>query len=212
MASQEAMVDADLSHLVGWLWAVAGAGGGLFFLALAALLGIVSPNVGLRHQSLPWSATGQLTQAVAPWRASIDRTAQSTGVPAPWIAAEILVESRGDPTAGPLAGAYGLMQLEPGTMGLTDSQRADPASNIQAGAMYLASLYRLFHSWREASAAYYGGPGLVLALLPHVPTPWAQARAWLQVVPNPAANSLTLAQYADEVARVAAELQGRNSP
>ena len=212
MASQEAMVDAGLSHLVRWLWAATGVVGGLFFLALAALLGIASPNFGLRHQSLPWSGTSQLTQALAPWRATINRAAQSTGVPAPWIAAEILVESRGDPTAGTLAGAYGLMQLEPGTMGLTDSQRADPASNIQAGAMYLASLYHLFHSWREASAAYYGGPGLVLALLPRVPMPWAQARPWLQVVPNPATNSLTLAQYADEVATVAAELQGHSSP
>ena len=212
MASQEAMVDVWLSHLARWLWAATGVVGGLFFLALAALLGIASPNFGLRHQSRPWTATSQMTRALAPWRASIDRAAQSTGVPAPWIAAEILVESRGDPTAGSLAGAYGLMQLEPGTMGLTDSQRADPASNIQAGAMYLASLYRLFHSWREASAAYYGGPGLVLALLPQVPMAWAQARPWLEVVPNPGANSLTLAQYADEVARVAAALQGRNSP
>jgi hypothetical protein len=58
------------------------------------------------------------------------------------------------------------MQLEPGTMGLTDSQRADPTTNIQAGAMYLASLYRLFHSWRDASTAYYGGTGLVLAFCP----------------------------------------------
>ncbi len=212
MASQEAMVDVWLSHLARWLWAATGVVGGLFFLALAALLGIASPNFGLRHQSRPWTATSQMTRALAPWRASIDRAAQSTGVPAPWIAAEILVESRGDPTAGTLAGAYGLMQLEPGTMGLTDGQRANPTTNIQAGALYLASLYRLLHSWREASAAYYGGPGLVLALLPRVPMPWAQARAWLQVVPNPGANSLTLAQYADEVARVAAELQDHNSP
>ena len=156
--------------------------------------------------------TTPLARVLTPWRASINQAAQSTGVPAPWIAAEILVESRGDPTAGSLAGAYGLMQLEPGTLGLSDTQRANPTTNIQAGAMYLASLYRLFHSWREASAAYYGGPGLVLALLPQVPVPWVQARPWLQVVPNPTANSLTLAQYADEVARVAAELQGHKSP
>ena len=212
MASQEAMVDAGLSHLVRWLWAATGVVGGLFFLALTALLGIASPDFGLRHPPMPWSVTGQLTQDLVPWRASINRAAQSTGVPAPWIAAEILVESRGDPTAGSLGGAYGLMQLEPGTMGLTDSQRANPTTNIQAGAMYLASLYRLFHSWREASAAYYGGPGLVLALLPQMTTTWAQARAWLQVVPNPGANSLTLAQYADEVATLAAQLQSHNSP
>ena len=67
-------------------------------------------------------------------------------------------------------------------------------------------------SWREASSAYYGGPGLVLALLPRVPIPWAQARPWLQVVPNPNANSLTLAQYAAEVATLAAQLQSHNSP
>lgn len=95
------------------------------------------------------------------------------------------------------------MQIEPGVMGLTNAQRANPQANIMAGAEDLASLYRLFHSWREASAAYYGGSGLVLALLPSRPMPWHQAETWLQVGPNPRANTLTLAQYANSVARLA---------
>jgi soluble lytic murein transglycosylase-like protein len=129
-------------------------------------------------------------------------------VPAPWIAAEIVVESRGQAHAGTLTGAYGLMQLEPGTMGLTNAERANPADNILAGAEYLAQLHATFQSWREASAAYYGGAGLVTALLPRVPMPWRTGQQWLDVVPNPGANTLTLAQYANTVFRVAHQWQG----
>jgi soluble lytic murein transglycosylase-like protein len=120
----------------------------------------------------------------------------------------MVVESRGQAQAGTLAGAYGLMQLEPGTLGLTNAARANPTENIVAGAEYLAQLYALFHSWREASAAYYGGAGLEMALLPRLPISWNRAQAWLAVVPNPGANTLTLAQYANTVAAVAQQLQG----
>lgn len=193
-----------LSHVMRWVWGAVGIGGVVFFLVLASMVGLTSQkNLETSQGTVLLSASSTLHRALIPWRQDINRAAQATGVPAPWIAAEIVVESHGVANAGTLGGAYGLMQLEPGTMGLTNGQRTSPSRNIMAGAQYLASLYHLFHSWREASAAYYGGSGLVMALLPSIPMPWHRAEIWLQVVPNPGANTLTLAQYGNAVAKVA---------
>lgn len=207
--TREQWTQLGISQGVQWLWGVLGLGGLALFLLLAAMVGLS----GLSHRSgtqravrLP--AAEALSTEVAPWRTVIHQAAQVTGVPASWIAAEVVVESRGDAQAGTFGGAYGLMQLEPGTLGLSNAERADPTDNILAGAEYLAQLDALFHSWREASAAYYGGAGLELALLPRLPIAWNRARAWLAVVPNPGANTLTLAQYANTVAAVAQQFQG----
>jgi len=198
-----------LSHGLRWLWGTLGLGGLLVFLLLAAMVGFreQSHRTGTASTVL-LSSSAVLSSEVGPWRTTINQAAQATGVPAPWIAAEIVVESRGQSHAGTVDGAYGLMQLEPGTMGLTSAERANPTDNIMAGARYLAALHGLFHSWREASAAYYGGAGLEMALLPKVPMPWARAQAWLNIVPNPGANTLTLAQYANAVAKVAGQFRG----
>lgn len=205
----EPWVRLGLSHGLRWLWGAFGIGGLVVFLLLAAMVGwhAQSHQTGTPATVL-LSPSPVLATEVGSWRTTINQAAQATGVPAPWIAAEIVVESRGQSHAGTVAGAYGLMQLEPGTMGLTTAERANPTDNIMAGARYLAALHGLFHSWREASAAYYGGAGLEMALLPRVPMPWARAQAWLNVVPNPSANTLTLAQYANAVAQVAGQFRG----
>ena len=199
-----------ISQGLRWLWGALGLGGLALFLLLATMVGWdhrSSERTGT-HSAVLLSSSASLSQAVAPWRATINHVARMTGVPAPWIAAEMVVESRGQAQVGTLAGAYGLMQLEPGTLGLTNAERANPTENIVAGAEYLAELHSLFHSWRETSAAYYGGAGLEMALLPRLPISWNRAQAWLAVVPNPGANTLTLAQYANTVAAVAQQLQG----
>ncbi|MHB1957333.1 MAG: transglycosylase SLT domain-containing protein, partial [Sulfobacillus sp.] len=82
------------------------------------------------HKPVLLSSAAALSTEVARWRSIINQAAKVTGVPAPWIAAEIVVESRGDAQAGTLAGAYGLMQLEPGTLGLSNAERANPTDNI----------------------------------------------------------------------------------
>ena len=205
----EPWVRLGLSHGLRWLWGVLGIGGLVVFLLLAAMVGLSqqSPQPGTPATVL-LSSSSVLATEVGPWRTTINQAAQATGVPAPWIAAEIVMESRGRAQAGTVGGAYGLMQIEPGTMGLTTVERANPTDNIMAGARYLAALHGLFHSWREASAAYYGGAGLEMALLPQVPMPWKRAQVWLNIVPNPGANTLTLAQYANVVAKVAGQFRG----
>lgn len=208
----EQLTQIGLSHVMRWVWATVGVAGLAFFLILAAMVGLTSrQKLRTSHGTAVFSSSMIMSQSVTPWRQAINRAAQATGVPAPWIAAEIQVESHGVPNAGTWGGAYGLMQLEPGTMGLTNAERANPETNIMAGARYLASLYGVFHSWREASAAYYGGSGLMIALLPSVPMSWHRAETWLQVVPNPGANTLTLAQYGSEVAAVARQW-GKRGP
>jgi len=154
------------------------------------------------------SATGVWSR----WQSIIAQASAATGVPAAWIAAEILHESGGNPTAGSPAGAYGLMQLEPSTAvayGCLD--RADPLCNVMAGARYLAALYQQFRSWRGASAGYYGGGGTEAAALQaaglHPPVPWATAAGALNVVPDPqAGNTLTLAAYANAIYATAEQL------
>ena len=205
----EELIHMGISHGVRWLWGAVGVGGLAVFLLLAAMVGLTTRSQAPRtHSADVITLSGALSKDVAPWRSTINRAARLTGVPAPLIVAEVVVESRGRAHAGTLAGAYGLMQLEPGTMGLTNAERANPADNILAGAEYLAQLHAAFQSWREASTAYYGGAGLVAALLPRVPMPWRTAQPWLDVVPNPGANTLTLAQYANTVFRVAHQWQG----
>ena len=205
----EQLIHMGISHGVRWLWGAVGVGGLAVFLLLAAMVGLSTRSQTARtHATVVILPSGSFSKAVSPWRSTINRAARLTGVPAPWIAAEVVVESRGRARAGTLTGAYGLMQLEPGTMGLTNAERANPTDNVLAGAEYLAQLHAAFQSWREASAAYYGGAGLVTALLPRVPIPWRTAQQWLDVVPNPGANTLTLAQYAKTVFRVAHQWQG----
>ena len=73
------------------------------------------------------------------------------------------VESRFNPSAGPSsAGAMGLLQLMPGTArALGVGNAYDPNANADAGARFVAQLYRQFMSWERALAAYNWGPGNV---------------------------------------------------
>lgn len=160
-------------------------------------------------------------EGVAPWWPDILAVSRQTGVPATWLAAEMANESGGDPTAGShgLMGAYGLMQLEPGTLGATNAQRENPLTNLRLGAEYLARLHAQFGSWRLAAAAYLGGPGSVQWALGQAglswPLPWSQAVPALAVYPCatvvgevcvPALGNPTMAAYADNIAASAAAL------
>ena len=67
------------------------------------------------------------------------------GVDPRLVAAVMHTESNGNPTARSKAGAYGPMQLMPGTarrFGVRDSR--DPAQNISGGARYLSYLLEFF--------------------------------------------------------------------
>ncbi len=165
--------------------------------------------------SIPWpeqpggaTGPGQVISgqaALDAWWPAIQVAAQQTGVPASWIAAEMLNESGGDAQAGSLAGAYGLMQLEPGTDGATNADRQNPQGNLLFGARYLAGLHQDTGSWRLASAAYYGGLGNLERAGWRPGIRWTAAQSLLaRVVPDPqAGNTLSLAGYAAHIAATA---------
>jgi len=101
----------------------------------------------------------------------ITRASVRTGVDPSLLAGVIREESRFDPTAISSAGAFGLMQLMPGTaqgtaralgMPLPD-QRAltDPSTNTALGATVLAEQLKRFGRVDLALAAYNAGPGAV---------------------------------------------------
>ncbi|MBX5466896.1 MAG: lytic transglycosylase domain-containing protein [Firmicutes bacterium] len=152
-------------------------------------------------------------QALDEWWPEIQIASQQTGVPANWIAAEMLVESHGDQFAGQdgLAGAYGLMQLEPDTArglpGWYPGARQNPQENLILGAELLAENYAQTGSWELAAAEYYGGLGNMERVGYEPGMTWEQAQPLLSApdaVPDPGAgNSLTMAAYAETVAATA---------
>jgi soluble lytic murein transglycosylase-like protein len=88
--------------------------------------------------------------------------ARTTGLPAEFLKAVAVAESRMNPRAVSSAGAEGLMQIMPGTqrhLGVTDP--FDEGQSIRAGAVYLSRQYRQFGSYELAAAAYNAGPGAV---------------------------------------------------
>jgi soluble lytic murein transglycosylase-like protein len=106
---------------------------------------------------------------VRQWCSQIEKTAQEVGLPANLIAAVILQESGGDPTAYSSSGAVGLMQVMPRD-GLaaafmcingpcfasrpTIAELEDPAFNIAYGSQFLAGLVQKHGSYREALYKY----------------------------------------------------------
>jgi soluble lytic murein transglycosylase-like protein len=100
-------------------------------------------------------------------RRLVARTAARHGLQAALVRAVILAESGGDPDAVSRAGAYGLMQLTPGTAvhmagePLTVDQILEPERNLDLGCRYLKSLLRRYDDLRLALMAYNAGPGRV---------------------------------------------------
>lgn len=128
--------------------------------------------------------SGQLHQAVAPYRELILEAAERFEIPPEVIAAVIMVESGGNPRAkASTSSAKGLMQtidatFAEGRQGLLAAGIAvkndpfDPRASILAGSWYLARMFdqarsdgrirggrNRLDSWRQAAEYYYAGPG-----------------------------------------------------
>ena len=101
--------------------------------------------------------------AVSSYEGYIQTAASRYGISADLLRGIMITESGGDPNAQSSVGALGLMQLMPDTArsvcGISGSQIMDPATNIDCGARYFASMLRQFGDRNLAIAAYNAGPG-----------------------------------------------------
>lgn len=79
--------------------------------------------------------------------------------------------------------------------------------NLLLGAELLAENHAATRSWREVSAAYYGGLGSVQDSGVTPGMPWSEAAGRLNWVPFPSAgNTLTMAAYANNIEATATEV------
>lgn len=120
-------------------------------------------------QSAGCSLSASFPAEIRQWCGLIETAASASGLPANLIAAVILQESGGDPSAYSSSGAVGLMQVMPRD-GLaadfmcingpcfanrpTIAELEDPNFNIQYGSGYLASLVQRHGTIREALFKY----------------------------------------------------------
>lgn len=94
-------------------------------------------------------------------RAHFIREAERLGIPLPVAVAVLHQESTGRPNLTSPAGAYGYMQLMPGTAGDLGVDPSDPLQNITGGLTYLRQQLDRFGDLPTALAAYNAGPGAV---------------------------------------------------
>lgn len=98
-----------------------------------------------------------------PFNNEVISAANITGIEPALIHAVIAVESKHNPHAQSIKGAYGLMQLMPETSRRFNVlDKNNPKQNILAGAKYLQELLKLFNGDIKLSlAAYNAGPASV---------------------------------------------------
>lgn len=88
-------------------------------------------------------------------------TAKKYDIPAHIAIGLAAHESGWNEQAKSSAGAYGYMQLMPGTAEELGVDITNPRQNIEGGLRYLAKMYDIFGSWDLALNAYNAGPGNV---------------------------------------------------
>lgn len=109
-------------------------------------------------------ATLRARTVLARWRPEIEAAARSARINEALIAAVVMVESAGDPSARSPKGALGLGQLMPATARRYGVRNIlDPRENIMGSAAYLSDLIDMFRGDLVlALAAYNSGEGTVL--------------------------------------------------
>lgn len=117
--------------------------------------------------------------------------AEAAGIPVQWLYGVMRKESAFNPDATSSAGAYGLMQMLPGTAASTAKAAGqsapgaeglkDPAINIPLGALHLREvLDKSDGRWQMALAAYNAGFGAVKRWRPPAPM---EADVWIENIP-----------------------------
>jgi|CXWL01.1.fsa_nt_gi hypothetical protein len=97
-----------------------------------------------------------------PFGSAIATAASRHGVDPLLVAAVVEAESQFHPQLVSPRGAVGLMQIMPSTVGVGETELADPAVNLDRGSAYLAGLLGRFGGDLELSlAAYNAGPNRV---------------------------------------------------
>lgn len=123
-------------------------------------------------------------------RPAVETILKSHGVPS-GLAAVILVESGGRPTALSSKGALGLWQLMPDTarryglrVDAVQDDRLDTLTATDAAARYLHDLYAQFGDWKLALAAYNAGEANVTSAILRAHTQDFDQLASLRMLPN----------------------------
>src|SRR5439155_14463439 len=99
----------------------------------------------------------------AQYRHAFEAAARDTDLPLAMLVSVGQVESNLTADARSSAEARGLLQVLPSTASALKLDVDRPASNVLAGARYLAQLLQEFHSTDLALAAYNAGPTAVAA-------------------------------------------------
>ena len=145
----------------------------LFALLVVALIsGVVAGTVasakgrvdtlGARIPPLPaLREVADVCPVPAAYRPVFTRAARDTGLPLAMLVAVAQVESNLTAGARSNADARGLLQVLPSTGAALELDVDHPATNVLAGARYLAQLLQEFHSTALALAAYNAGPTAV---------------------------------------------------
>ena len=120
-----------------------------------------SPNTATNVATL--NKVGSEDNKKLPFNNEVIIAANITGIEPALIHAVIAVESKHNPRAQSIKGAYGLMQLMPETSRRFNVlDKNNPKQNILAGAKYLRELLKLFNGDLKLSlAAYNAGPAAV---------------------------------------------------
>jgi soluble lytic murein transglycosylase-like protein len=125
---------------------------------------IEEPVLPIANQKLAvMNKNGSENNQYLPFNNEVIIAANMTGIEPALIHAVIAVESKHNPRAQSIKGAYGLMQLMPETSRRFNVlDKNNPKQNIVAGAQYLQELFKLFNGDLKLTlAAYNAGPAAV---------------------------------------------------
>ena len=116
------------------------------------------PSRRRTSRAMSLSGVGYRPETI-PYGDFIATASQQAGIPEQYVAAMMMIESGGNPSAQSRTGALGLMQIMPNWHPDFKGSFLDPEANLQYGANYMMELYQKYGTWDDAVQAYNAGPG-----------------------------------------------------